>query len=675
MKRIHNGVLQNTIDEFRSIDISEIAERVPKEYSEIGDSEIYGGKYAGSDAEKKGAEYIANEMRKIGVDNVEVIEFDTDTFQFNDATLTVVEGSGKGIVYKPGPNIAVGTTAEGVTAELVDVGAANYDFFKANDVSGKIILVEAIQGVAGVEHGYIVSEAERRGAVGAVVFHNMNVLDEETLRCQASIDPFEIPCVAINLREARELRVMLEKGKVVVNLTVDAKLCPGTSKSVIAEIYGENKDERIIFSSHLDHYFRCMQDNISAITTLMGISQAMKESGYKPNRTITFVFNSAHEVGNNSSLASYISGAYKVMQNKKEWIGKVILDINFEYSALSLPELRCLASYETVDAYMNFLEYMPEKVYGFNNIPKEVRLADYSFNSWADTVNYISFGMPVVMNDSISAQLYLGTSPYVGRDHSTSDNWDTFDIGVLKESVKWYGSMGIYYDQMPLPEYNFKYRTDMMALTEDEAGLLNQLGIDAGDYVAAVDKVAAVTDRAFNNVIAVNDASVGITDESKAISSKLLKVMKDYSEATDLFSGSNILMARHKVYLNTLRLLCYGKVLLEQGEGKKAAEEVLIGVDYGYVTYTYGKEWAEHIQEYIDTEKGQLWNKGKVVSAVTLVDILTPLKEKVKAGDTNYDNEIKLLDKLIKVQCSMLTEGLAIEAAQLNSIANQLEQV
>ena len=43
-----------------------------RDYSAIGDSLIYGGKHGGSDAEHAGAEYIAQQLRSIGVEKVEI---------------------------------------------------------------------------------------------------------------------------------------------------------------------------------------------------------------------------------------------------------------------------------------------------------------------------------------------------------------------------------------------------------------------------------------------------------------------------------------------------------------------------------------------------------------------------------------------------------------------------
>ena len=56
-------------------------------YSQIGDSDVYGGKHCGSDAETEGARYIFNTLKDIGIE-AEMLPFRTTRFQFNDSSIT-----------------------------------------------------------------------------------------------------------------------------------------------------------------------------------------------------------------------------------------------------------------------------------------------------------------------------------------------------------------------------------------------------------------------------------------------------------------------------------------------------------------------------------------------------------------------------------------------------------
>ncbi len=86
-----NRILEQDIDNYcKALDIGYQVEFV-REYSKIGDSQLYGGKHCGSDAEHAGAEAIAKELRKIGVPKVELIPCETSRYQFNDASLKITQ--------------------------------------------------------------------------------------------------------------------------------------------------------------------------------------------------------------------------------------------------------------------------------------------------------------------------------------------------------------------------------------------------------------------------------------------------------------------------------------------------------------------------------------------------------------------------------------------------------
>ena len=68
-----DSYLKNDIKKFcDALDIEYQVDFV-REYSKIGDSVLYGGKHCGSDAEHKGAEFIAECLKEIGVPKVELI--------------------------------------------------------------------------------------------------------------------------------------------------------------------------------------------------------------------------------------------------------------------------------------------------------------------------------------------------------------------------------------------------------------------------------------------------------------------------------------------------------------------------------------------------------------------------------------------------------------------------
>ena len=293
-------------------------------YSGIGDSSLYGGKHCGSDAEHQGAQYIYDELKNIGI-KAEMLPFESARFQFNDASI-IIEGEE---AVKPYVCLSIGTDKDGVTGELIDAGKGYKAFYEENDVKGKIVLIETKEDFEdGTTEGmFQMMEAQRYGAAAVVIYTNENIYDENTIRATYGIFKLEIPVVTVSYKDAKTLKN--HAGEPVV-LIADAEFDKdgGTSYEVIGEIPGRT-DERIIYSAHYDHFFRGIQDNVSAAGTLLAIAKALKKSGYTPNRTITFVFSGSHEIGNMESGAPDLLGVWELLNNlKKEWKGKIFADIN-----------------------------------------------------------------------------------------------------------------------------------------------------------------------------------------------------------------------------------------------------------------------------------------------------------------------------------------------------------
>ena len=445
-----NRILQQDIERFcEAIDIDYQVGFV-KEYENIGDSELYGGKHCGSDAEHRGSEFIAGKLREIGLSNVELIPCETSRYQFNDATLTV---EGEDRVMKPYGYVSPGTAPEGIAGQIVDAVKCRKEDLDEIDISGKIVLMAAMGTLEGANLSGQIEMAMKYGAKAIVIYAVEDVLNDETIRVQPPNVICTVPVVGISGRDAAWLQTKIAEGECLVRLTVDAEYIPngGTTYNVVGEIPGCISDERIIYTAHLDHYFRCLQDNISTCSTLLGIAKAIIDSGFKPNRTITFAFHGSHETGGMDTRYPYIYGSYKLTHEcKPEWAGKTIANINFEYTALRMKKLQATA-YVGVNALpINYYPYSPELIGGgFEEKNQYAPQTEYYMLSWSDCISYHSAGIPTLCNDPISEQYYEGTGPYVGRDHSNFDNWDVFDVKILEDVGRFYGGLGIYLDSMP----------------------------------------------------------------------------------------------------------------------------------------------------------------------------------------------------------------------------------
>ena len=72
----------------------------------------------------------------------------------------------------------------------------------------------------------------------------------------------------------------------------------GTGYNVVATLPGKRKNGQMVISNaHHDAHFRAGLDDTGAVVATLAAAKAMKMSGYAPNRTVKFVFDTAEEFG------------------------------------------------------------------------------------------------------------------------------------------------------------------------------------------------------------------------------------------------------------------------------------------------------------------------------------------------------------------------------------------
>ncbi|MGI6766447.1 MAG: M28 family peptidase [Lentihominibacter sp.] len=682
-----NLVIQQDIDNFcNAVDINYQVDFV-KAYEQIGDSELYGGKHCGSDAEHRGSEFIAQKLREIGLENVELIPCETSRYQFNGATLTVV---GEDRVIKPYGYVSPGTDEAGITGELVDGIKCRKEDFASVDVEGKLVLFAAMGTLEGANLTGQIEMAMNHGAKAAIIYAVEDVLSDETIRVQPPNVVCTIPVVGICGKDAKWLQEKMAAGNCQVKLKVDADFRPndGTTYNVVGEIPGSISEERIIYTAHLDHYFRCLQDNISTCSTLLGIAKAKVDSGYKPNRTITFAFHGSHETGGMDTRYPYIYGSYKLTHvSKPEWTGKAIANINFEYTALHMKKLQASA-YVGVNAIpINYFPYSPELIGGgFEEKNQYAPQTEYYMLSWSDCISYHSAGIPTICNDPISEQYYEGTGPYVGRDHSNHDNWEVFDEKILEDVSRFYGGMGIYLDSTPYLTLDFTEETDRIK-NEISQDALDELGADSTAYFKAVADLDVCAKTVNSTIAQGNEAYIealsgGLTDgekkdwfdKARAENEKLLKAYKIMADELDRYNVYDFIGFGSTKYMGNVGMLSDAKIALEAGDIEKAFEALGV-VDLAASSYYFDEEVVEHMCRQICDPSfinRRTWAAGRELNIFTYYDLVETFCRESEAGE-GFEETIRLIDQAIATEAGFVAGEIEHETACLKEITEIIQ--
>ena len=298
-------------------------------YQQVGYlSNNIGPRLSGSPQAARAVEYVAGEMRKLGLDvrlqkcmvphwvrgeeHAELIEWDgmaPGTTQ--KVVLTALGGS-------------IATAAEGMVGEIIVV--KDFDELTAlgrDKIAGKIVLFnnkfdrEMQSSGFGINaYGQAVAyrfggamAAARLGAIAVLVRSaggSQNRLAHTGSMGYAEGIP-KIPGAAVTYEDAETIAWLAKTGKVRIKVTLTPQTLPDVeSYNVIADLKGSEKpDEVVIVSGHLDSWDlgRGAIDDGAGVAVAMAVPALLKQLNIRPKRTIRFIAWMNEENGGRGSRA------------------------------------------------------------------------------------------------------------------------------------------------------------------------------------------------------------------------------------------------------------------------------------------------------------------------------------------------------------------------------------
>jgi carboxypeptidase Q len=273
-----------------------------------------GPRLSGSPQAQQAAQYVADEMRRLGLDvKLEKVMVPhwvrgVETGELVKFTGQVPGTTQKIILTALGGSIA--TDADGLAAEVIVVN--NFDELRSlgrGKIAGKIVLFNArfdkqmaAQGFgldayleAVVYRGAGPSEAGRLGALASLV-RSVGGADYRLPHTGAfgyAADAPKIPAAAVSAEDADLIAYLTAQGPVRMRLTLTPQTLPDVeSYNVIADIKGsEHPEQVIIVSGHLDSWDLGTGaiDDGAGVAVAMQVAQLIKKLGLKPKRTIRVI--------------------------------------------------------------------------------------------------------------------------------------------------------------------------------------------------------------------------------------------------------------------------------------------------------------------------------------------------------------------------------------------------
>jgi carboxypeptidase Q len=287
-------------------------------------TENIGARPSGSLQAKAAVEYVAEELRKLGLDvHLEEVKVPHWVRGAETAQLVEYPGQAPGTTQKivlTALGGSASTPAEGLTADLVVVN--NFDQLKAlghDKVSGKIVLFnelfdkqKAAGGMAFMAYGEAVRyrgtgprEAAALGAVAALV-RSVGSADFRLPHTGFSY-PAGIPAGAVTAEDAQLIADLAAEGKVRMHLTLTPEKLPDAiSYNVIADLKGsEHPEQLVVVSGHLDSWDLGTGaiDDGAGVVVAMEAAEILQKLHLRPRRTLRVIAWMDEENGGSGSQA------------------------------------------------------------------------------------------------------------------------------------------------------------------------------------------------------------------------------------------------------------------------------------------------------------------------------------------------------------------------------------
>ncbi|MCR6030792.1 M20/M25/M40 family metallo-hydrolase [Nocardioides sp. zg-579] len=454
--------------------------RVTQRITRFGDT-ADGWRPGGSPANLEAADYIEREMRRLGMRKVAQLPVPIDRWVFRGASVTVAGGGPRFEASSWGG--VPGTPAGGITAEVIDVGAGQAADYEGIDATGKIVLVDWAFGDHWVNrHGH---QATLEGAL-AVIFYTgrtaegayYNKRDDGLLSFDGTYDDDWVPFVFVTRNAANDLIARIAAGTTRVRLRSDVELTRaaegGVGYNVLGAVPGTDRaDEFIIFTGHHDAWFRGAADDATAIAAMLGTVKAIKESGFKPRRTLLFLASTNEEYGYTDAYYEWLIGAwYAVTHQRPDWGRKAILSLDFELLGTGDPGERLLIRThgELLAQAVEKLEADPART-PYGTLSQNVIWAN------ADHFTLAAAGIPSIYFNTV------GTEYLTHNYHTNFDLIENVDFDYLRMNVEVVNDIWVEHDRSTLPILDFVARaTEAEARIdyhpEPEVGLAELPGVD-----------------------------------------------------------------------------------------------------------------------------------------------------------------------------------------------------
>jgi carboxypeptidase Q len=266
----------------------------------------FGHRLSGSVALENAIDWILNEMKSDGLDNVRGEPVLVPHWVRGKESLEMLQPLVRELPML-GLGGSIGTPPEGIRAEVMVVSTFDELTSRADEAKGRIVLFDAPFTSYRQTVGYRVQgaiAAARAGAVASII-RSVTPYSQQTPHTGTMAYDEEVPRIphaAITVEDAEFIHRAIDRGeRVELHLRMEAKTLPDTwSRNVVAELVGsEFPNEVVVLGGHIDSWDvgQGAMDDAGGTVVAWEAVRLMKELGLQPRRTVRVVMWTNEENG------------------------------------------------------------------------------------------------------------------------------------------------------------------------------------------------------------------------------------------------------------------------------------------------------------------------------------------------------------------------------------------
>ncbi len=369
----------------------------------LRDLSVPGGRLSGSANGARAEAYVADKLRAYGLSDVHFEPFAMTTWRDRRTQVTVLDDPPRRLDVAQALGNCLTTPAEGITAELADVGKGSQAEFEAvkEHLPGRFALAH----YGDVHRSQKMEFALQHGAAGLL---HISHLDDQVVVGTCHDKPNPAPGVAICKADGDRLAERLAAGETIrVNIRIEADCWEARPRNVVAEVPGAGRraDEVVLVCAHLDswHLAEGAMDNGSGAVAILEAARALARVGPRPRRTIRFVWFMGEEHG--------LFGSEAYAQAHEDELDRIVAVINVDMAG----EPRKFVTHGHPEM-KSFLEALVRELPGYALEPDVAS----SVHTYSDHAAFMKRGV-------CALAIYGELGPGVRFYHTPGDKYDTVD--------------------------------------------------------------------------------------------------------------------------------------------------------------------------------------------------------------------------------------------------------